>query len=128
MIIARITRDLYRGTDWRAFLQPKFLAYLPWLFLQIIVANLQVAWVVLHPKLPISPKLVNFKTGLKRPIAKLALANSITLTPGTVTVDVNGEDFEVHALMKSSLSALEEKDGAVGEMVDRIQSVFGEKS
>ncbi len=84
--------------------------------------------VVLNPKLPISPKLVKFKTNLKRPIAKLALANSITLTPGTVTVDVEGDEFEVHALMESSLSALNEKEGAAGEMIERIQTAFGDRT
>lgn len=128
MFIAQYTRPLFRDTEWSSLIHPRFLAYVPWLLWQIVIANFQVAYAVLHPRLPIDPCMVKIKTGLKRPVAKLALANSITLTPGTITVDVDADEFEVHALMPASLSALEASNGHAGEMVARIQKVFGEVS
>jgi multicomponent Na+:H+ antiporter subunit E len=63
--------------------------YLPVLLYHIIRANLQVAYIVLHPDLPISPGTVRIKTSLRSSSARSALANSITLTPGTLTVDID---------------------------------------
>ena len=51
---------------------------------------------VIHPMMPIEPGIVKVKTTLKSELAKLFLANSITLTPGTLTVDVKGDDFYIH--------------------------------
>jgi multicomponent Na+:H+ antiporter subunit E len=51
---------------------------------------------VLHPKLPIKPGIVLVKTKLKTPLGRLLLANSITLTPGTITVESDGDDFYIH--------------------------------
>ena len=61
-----------------------------WLCLK---ANIDVAYRVLHPKLPINPGIVKVHTKLKNPIAIAALANSITLTPGTLTVDITEDGF-----------------------------------
>lgn len=62
----------------------------------LIKSNLDVAFRVLHPKLPIRPGVVKVKTKLTTPLGRLMLANSITLTPGTITVDTKGEDFYIH--------------------------------
>jgi multicomponent Na+:H+ antiporter subunit E len=72
------------------------LAYIIVLFREIIKANLDVAYRVLHPKMPIKPGIVIIKTSLKSDIAKTILANSITLTPGTFTLDVIGDEFLIH--------------------------------
>lgn len=61
-------------------------------------ANLQVAALVLHPRLPIHPAFVRFRTGLTRPLSQVVLANLITVTPGTVTVDLEDGSYLVHAL------------------------------
>lgn len=92
------------------------LAYLPWLFYQIVIANFQVAYVVLHPHMleKIDPHLVRFKTRLQRPISKVTFAQSITLTPGTITVNVDEDEFLVYALSRSASAALP------GEMEARI--------
>lgn len=65
---------------------------------QIVLANIQIAKVVLSPSLPIQPGIVTFDPGLKSDFSKAILANSITLTPGTLTIDVEGSTFTVHAL------------------------------
>ena len=66
------------------------------LFWEIIKANFDVAYRVIHPKMPIKPGIVIIKTKLKSNIAKLALANSITLTPGTFTLDIVDDRLLIH--------------------------------
>lgn len=67
------------------------LVYLPVFFYYIIVANLDVMYRTLHPQLPIKPGIVKVKTNLKTASARVALANSITLTPGTMSVDLTDD-------------------------------------
>ena len=67
------------------------LAYVPYMVWAIVKANLDVARRVVDPRLPINPGIVRVKTRLTHPVARTALANSITLTPGTLTMDVKGE-------------------------------------
>lgn len=68
-----------------------FFAYLPLLLWEVIKANFDVAYRVAHPKLPINPGIVKLKTNLRSDTGITFLANSITLTPGTMTVDVDKE-------------------------------------
>jgi multicomponent Na+:H+ antiporter subunit E len=70
--------------------------YILVLFKEIIIANFDVAYRVVHPKMPIKPGIVIIKTRLKSDIAKMVLANSITLTPGTFTLDVVDDTLLIH--------------------------------
>jgi len=70
-----------------------FLAYVPVFVYFLIRANFDVVYRALHPKMPIKPGIVKIKTNLKTDSAITALANSITLTPGTMTVDVTDDGF-----------------------------------
>jgi multicomponent Na+:H+ antiporter subunit E len=70
-----------------------FLIYLPVFFYSVVVANLDVMYRALHPKMPIKPGIVKIKTKLKTDSGITALANSITLTPGTLTVDVTDDGY-----------------------------------
>jgi len=72
------------------------LIYIVVLLWEIIKANLDVAYRVIHPKMPIKPGIVVVKTRLKSDVAKMILANSITLTPGTFTLDVIGDELLIH--------------------------------
>ena len=72
------------------------LIYLPVFFWELIKANFDVAYRVIHPRMPIRPGIVAIKTELKSDIGKLFLANSITLTPGTLTLEVEGEHLFIH--------------------------------
>lgn len=85
---------------------PRVLFYIPWLIWQIVVASLQVAAVVLNPKMPIDPSLLRFKTKLPGMSARVILGNSITLTPGTITIQINDDEFLVHALMDASFTGI----------------------
>jgi multicomponent Na+:H+ antiporter subunit E len=82
--------------------------YLPYLLWQIILANLQVAYIVLHPRMldKIDPHLFRFETSLKRPISKVAMAQSITLTPGTITVNIHENQIAVYALTRKAADSL----------------------
>ena len=96
----------------------RFLQYTPWLVYEVIVANFHVLNLVLRPG-RIQPQIVRFKTGLTSDLAKITLANSITLTPGTITMDVDGDEFYVHAVSdKAAMSVLE------GDMERRVGHVF----
>jgi len=68
-----------------------FLFYLPLFIWECIKANIDVAWRVTHPNRPINPGIVKVKTSLKSDAALTFLANSITLTPGTLSVDIDEE-------------------------------------
>ncbi len=70
--------------------------YVPVFLWHMLVANLDVAFRVLNPKCPVKPGIVKVKTELKTDIAKAFLANSITLTPGTMTIDVDDDILYVH--------------------------------
>lgn len=92
------------------------IGYFPYLLWQIMLANLQVAYIVLHPRMldMIDPHLFRFDSTLKRPISKVTLAQSITLTPGTITVNIHENQFAVYALTKEAAEALP------GEMERRV--------
>lgn len=76
--------------------------YLFWLAWQILVSGIHVARVILSPSLPIRSCMIRFKVDLPSAHARMILGNSITLTPGTLTVDINGDEFLVHAITASS--------------------------
>jgi len=82
------------------------LTYWPWLLREITKSGWQVARIIVDPRLPISPTFVRFKPSQKSTVALATHANSITLTPGTITVDAGHEEFLVHALTRESAAAL----------------------
>jgi multicomponent Na+:H+ antiporter subunit E len=96
----------------------RFLYYVPWLIWQIVVASIQVAYVVLHPKIPINPSLVRFKTRLPNIAAKVILGNSITLTPGTLTIRIQDDEFLVHALTDAASTSI--MDGSLPDQVAKL--------
>lgn len=83
-----------------SFLNPRrwlwAIIYIPVFFWHMLVANLDVAFRVLHPRCPVKPGIVKVRTELKTDVAKAFLANSITLTPGTMTIDVDEDVLYVH--------------------------------
>lgn len=85
----------------------RFLCFLPWEFYQIVLANLDVVYRVIHPKMPINPRIIEFDSGLESDFALTTLANSITLTPGTVTINIDNDGrFLVHAIGKKPADSL----------------------
>jgi len=96
-----------------------FIFYLFYLAYNIVLANLDVAYRVLHPKMPINPKIVRFNSKLNSDIAKTILANSITLTPGTITIDIRDGTLYVHSLSPNALDNL-----LKGEMENKLVRIF----
>ena len=78
------------------------LVYLIIFIWECIKANLDVAYRVLHPRMPIKPGIVKARSTLKSDFAKSILANSITMTPGTITVDVIDDNLYIHWIYVSS--------------------------
>jgi len=97
----------------------RLILYAPWLFWQIVKSSLHVTKVILHPQLPINPKLIRYPTKLGNNHAVVLLGNSITLTPGTVTTEVSSSELVVHALDESSSDDL-----TAGVMESKIAQVF----
>ena len=95
--------------------------YWGWLTVEVVKANLDVARCVLAGNSAISPRLVRLKASQKTDLGKVAYANSITLTPGTVTVDIDGDELLVHALTSEFADALQG-----GEMDRRMCRLEGE--
>ena len=96
----------------------RFLLYVPWLLYQIILANLHVVYLVIQPK-KIKPQVVRFKTKLTSNLSQVVLGNSITLTPGTITMDIADGEFCVHALSDKAAREI-----LAGEMEQRVAHVF----
>ncbi len=88
-------------------------AYWPWLVKEIVKSGWQVARIILAPRLPISPTLARFKPSQTSVVGLVTHANSITLTPGTLTVEADREAFLVHALTRGGA------DGLAGSEMDR---------
>lgn len=87
-------------------LLPDALFYGAVLLVEIIRANLSISRLALAPEIDVEPCLVKFTTPLKTSAARIALANSITLTPGTITVSLEGDELVVHALNREIAGGL----------------------
>ncbi len=88
--------------------------FLPWLLLEIVLANLHVVYLVCRPG-QLRPQIVRFRTRLRGDVARVFLGNAITLTPGTITLDIEDDEFIVHAVSDVSAASLRS-----GEMEQRI--------
>lgn len=100
------------------FLRPsvRFFGYLGWLFWQVVLSNIDVARRIWAPSLPIQPNWQRLDTKVSTPLEKTLYANSITLTPGTLTTDVKGDHFMIHSLTQAGIDDLRK-----GEMEARIR-------
>ncbi len=91
-------------------LGPKILLYWLWLAAQIARSAWDVSRIILDPKLPISPALVRFKPGQKTSVGLVIHAQSITLTPGTITIEARPDEFLVHGLTRAGAEATVDSD------------------
>ena len=102
-------------------LAPGIIFYIPWLLKEIVLANLDVARRILHPKLPIEPSVIRLRASQRTELGRFIYANSITLTPGTLTLRLSGDGLLVHALSRNSARMLQE-----GHMARRVEGLPGE--
>jgi multicomponent Na+:H+ antiporter subunit E len=98
----------------------RILAYLPWLGWEIVKANVDVARIILSPSLPISPRLIRVPGTQRTEMGLVTYANSITLTPGTITCDVRDGYLLVHAITAESAAGVE-----TGEMDAKVTALEG---
>lgn len=116
-LLARRMRASEGGVP-KPTLTARVVLYIPWLLWEIVKSNLHVARVILDPKLPISPRLVRVKASQRGEGAQVLYANSITLTPGTISLDLRDGWITVHALTKETAEGLE-----TGEMDRRVSGL-----
>ncbi len=93
--------------------------YLPWLCGQVILSSFTVARIILSPKIAIDPEFVNPKMSQKTDLGEVIHANSITLTPGTVSVELHDNDILTHALTKKMADDVME--GSIDRRVGRLE-------
>jgi multicomponent Na+:H+ antiporter subunit E len=96
----------------------RLLRYWLWLAKEIVKSSIDVARVVIDPRLPISPQVVKIKASSVHPVDLTILANSITLTPGTLALDVHNGEITVHTLTKAGA-----EDLVMGEMDRRVAAL-----
>ena len=127
--MAFIVSLIYRNYLRSPILHPKKLAYaffyIFYLFFEIVKANIDVALRVIKPVIPINPGIVKVKTKLKSPMGRLMLTNSITLTPGTLTVDIKDDTLYIHWIDVKD----KEESGATEKIVSNFEKylevIFG---
>jgi multicomponent Na+:H+ antiporter subunit E len=114
----RITRRLAEAL--------RFISYCIWLMYQIVLANFHVIGLAISPRRmerDLDPNIFNFKTRLESDFARFILANSITLTPGTVTIRIEGDVFYVHAISRHAMGDFTQSE-TMSEMERRVAWVF----
>lgn len=92
--------------------------YIPWLLKEIAKANIDVVRCILDPALPIAPRVIEVPSTQRSAMTRTIYANSITLTPGTVSIDVTDDTITVHALTRASADGI-----ASGEMGERVTAL-----
>ena len=122
VVVLVIRADLIDRENQPILIKPSVLFYWLWLCREIYRSNIDVAWRILHPALPISPNIFTVRAGQKTELGRVTYANSITLIPGTVTVDVDEDIFTVHALTQAAATSL--KSGDMNRRVSNIEDIF----
>ncbi len=112
-----VRMGLHRKEVFALDLVPRLLGFWATLMVDIIKSNFVVARIILHPSLPISPTMVKLTPELKGQVARATMANCITLTPSTVTLDAFRGEFLVHCLTERS--AAETRESTLGQDLQR---------
>jgi multicomponent Na+:H+ antiporter subunit E len=102
---------------------PALIVYLAELAGHVVTAAAHVARIALDPRLPVEPTMISHRVALRQPLARLLFAQSVTLMPGTATVEVQDDHFLIHCLDGRSAERIRS-----GELERRIASVFREES
>ncbi|MGV1100699.1 Na+/H+ antiporter subunit E [Thiovibrio sp. JS02] len=131
LLVALISQDLLFQERKKGFVARfgealRFVPYCFWLLWQILIANFHVILLAISPRLckrELDPHIFTFRTRLKTDFGKFVLANSITLTPGTVTIRIDGDEFYVHAISRKAAGDLLASE-TMSEMERRVARVF----
>lgn len=118
-----------RGAVWRIDLSPRgawhFLAYSFTFFIELVKANINMVRYVYSPRIDIRPGIVKIHMRLKSPIGRLALANSIALTPGSLVMDIRGDAMFIHWLDVKTVDPDEATEMIAGPFEKHLEVVFG---
>ncbi len=121
IVVAVVARMRLLGPDSvPLLLTPRFQLYLPWLIWQIAQSNLSVLRCILSPGPPIQPCVLHTTATQKSDLGQVIYANSITLTPGTVSIDLRPGEITVHALTRAAAN-----DVRSGKMDRRVRAIEG---
>jgi len=102
-----------------------YLMYLAVFFIELVKANLNVMALVFSPRINIKPGIIKIKTELKSPIGRLALANTITLTPGTLVVDIKDDSIYVHCINIRSTDQTRATEEISGRFEKLLRVIYG---
>lgn len=102
-----------------------YFMYLAVFLVELVKANLNVMRLVFSPRIDIKPGIVEIKTGLKSPMGRLALANSITLTPGTLVVDIRGDSLFIHWINVSATDPVAATEEISGRFEKYLKVIYG---
>ena len=102
-----------------------YLMYLSVFFIELVKANLNVMRLVFSPRINIQPGIVEIKTSLKSPMGRLALANSITLTPGTLVVDIVGDSLFIHWINVSATEPVAATEEISSRFEKYLKVIYG---
>jgi multicomponent Na+:H+ antiporter subunit E len=96
--------------------------YVVWLLWRMLLSALQIAWIVINPRVPPEPGIVRIPIQLASPAARTMLSNSLTLVPGTMTLEISDDEVTVHSFTPDAVDDL-----ASAEMQNRIAAIFGDE-
>jgi multicomponent Na+:H+ antiporter subunit E len=116
---------VYSVIRWSPQVLYYYLKYLVVFFIELVKANVNVMRLVFSPRINIKPGIVEIKTGLKSPIGRLALANTITLTPGTLVVDIKDDSLFVHCINIGSTDQAEATAEISGRFENLLKKIYG---
>ena len=116
---------VYSVIRWSPQVLYYYLKYLVVFFIELVKANLNVMRLVFSPRIDIHPGIVEIKTGLKSPIGRLALANSITLTPGTLVVDIIDDSLFIHWIDVSSTDPVAATEEISSRFEKYLKVIYG---
>lgn len=125
-VVTMAATPLLEHTIGRAGRHPRvriwpLITYSGWLFGRMLVSAVQIAWIVLNPRVPPEPGIVRLRTDLRSPAARAMLANSITLVPGTMTLNISDRELVVHSFTPDAVTDL-----ATAAMQNRIARIFSD--
>lgn len=127
-LVTTLAFGRYFTGNMRKFIQPaRYFWFIVYLFVftwEVLKANFDVAYRVIHPALPIKPGIVKVKMGIRSNVARTMLANSITMTPGTISVDIVDDFIYVHWIYVSSEDPEIYSEKVAGRFEKYIKKIF----
>jgi multicomponent Na+:H+ antiporter subunit E len=117
--------QVYSVVRWSPTVIYYYLMYLSVFLIELVKANFSVMLLVFSPRINIRPAIVEIKTELKSPMGRLALANTITLTPGTLVVDIKDDSLFIHWINISTTDPVEATEAIAGRFEKYLKVIYG---